>query len=107
MKKLIFVSVPMANRDDFDIVKDIDDAVNDYLHEHDGDGNEYMFVDNRTFVLPKYATLGVNPNRVPLLYLGHALEKMAACDDVIFAGDWEKARGCSVEKLAYDLYFND
>jgi len=105
--KIIFISVPMADRTDEDIQKDIEEAKERYAMSHEETGETYCYLDNRTFILPDYATRNLNPDLIPLAYLGHALETMAGCDDVIFAGDWRKARGCLVERLVYDLYFPD
>lgn len=33
----------------------------------------------------------------PLYFLSRALMRMAACDGVVFIGDWKAARGCRME----------
>lgn len=111
MKK-VFVSVPMSGKSFYEVQYLIDEAIQEYLMKdingdlslynearrntefiHNNDGFE-KYIDTRD---------AKNPN---LVYLGVALNRMANCDDVIFARGWENARGCQVEKLVYDLYFN-
>lgn len=66
---------------------------------------EIQFVDN--YHVPALTESRAQSSKIPnLVYLGWALQQMADCDDVIFSDNWETARGCQVEKLAYDLYFS-
>ena len=96
-KKRVFISLPMAGKSDEEILTDISDAKTLYLEEHPDEDVEFVdgFVMSETPKVP-------HPE---LTYLGHSIAKMCDCDDVIFYGDWRKARGCIVERLVYDLYF--
>lgn len=107
MARKVFVSVPMKDRTDEEIQKDINEAKERYLEEckRKGIDDWIIFLDDQNYSLPDYVTSTIEPDKIPLAYLGHSIEKMAACDDVIFAGDWQFARGCVVERLVYDLYF--
>ena len=97
--KQVFVSVPMAGRTDEDIFHDIQERVFEY------NGDAAAFLDN-LFVPDDVNWEAMDAKRPALVYLAWALRQMANCDDVIFADGWEEARGCRVEKLVYDLYFN-
>lgn len=109
MKK-VFVSVPMNGRTDCEINRDISDTIEEYcmkngLENYAKTRSETIFVHNNDYQMKNY----IDPSnaKIPnLVYLGVALNRMANCDDVIFARGWEDARGCQVEKLVYDLYFN-
>ena len=109
MKK-IFVSVPMAGRTDEEIDQAVKKTIDEYCMK-DGPENyvnirtNTKFINNNDYytrkrIDPRYAKIP------PLVYLGAAISRMANCDDCIFGEGWEKARGCRVEKMVYDLYFN-
>lgn len=113
MKK-VFVSVPLSGYSGSEIAYMVEEAEERYLLRHglEGYNNERM---NTEFICHAYSRSIPDDvderaikSKIPnLVYLGEALAKMANCDDVIFAKEWERARGCKVEKLAYDLYFNN
>ena len=96
----VFVSVPMSGRMRTDIINDIGSAVLDYTVRHPNESNEY--IDNLDCVIQN----GDCVKCPSLLYLSEAIKKMAYCDEVIFAGDWTKARGCIIESMVYQLYFS-
>ena len=103
MKK-IFVSVPMNGKSFEEINKLIHKTELEYLTNDNGI-EEIEFVHNNDGLVEKI--LDPNKAKIPnLIYLAIAMYRMANCDDVIFAKGWENARGCRVEKLIYDLYFN-
>lgn len=98
MAKRVFISVPMAGRTDSQIMEDIECGKDEYIDKHPYDDIE--FVDN-------YISMDAPSCKNPaLFYLGESIKKMAACEDVIFCGDWKKARGCLVERMVYDLYID-
>lgn len=98
MSKRVFISVPMAGRSDDEIKGDIQCRKDIYLEKHPYEGIE--FVDNYVF---DDAPTSKNP---ALFYLGESIKKMSTCDDVVFCGNWKKARGCLVERMVYDLYID-
>ena len=95
MKK-VFVSIPMAGRTESEIYADMEKAMTEYNEKNPGE--LILYVHNIDHYRPKIP---------PVAYLGNTIFKMANCDDVIFAGDWENARRCKVERLVYDLYFKN
>jgi len=112
MKK-VFVSVPMTGKSFYEVQHLIDEAIQEYLiKDIHGDLRLYdeakrntKFVHNNDGTIEKY--IDASNAKIPnLVYLGVAINRMANCDDVIFARGWENAKGCQVEKLVYDLYFN-
>ena len=109
MKK-IFVSVPMSGRTDKEIDQAVKRTIDDYCMK-DGPENYVNIRTNTKFINNNdyYTRKCIDPRHAkipPLVYLGVAISRMANCDDVIFGEGWEKARGCRVEKMIYDLYFN-
>lgn len=40
----------------------------------------------------------------PLYFLGASLELLATADVAVFAGEWESARGCLMERMACEQY---
>lgn len=52
--------------------------------------------------------LGLDPENPPRTWwLGQAIQEMAAADLFVFCPQWFSAKGCNVERKAYDLYFKD
>ena len=97
----IFVSIPMSGRTDEDQWRDVVDAASKYCEAHPEE--KAFFFDNREVTIEGQPCIH---GMEPLLYLAEALKTMAMCDDVIFGGNWKEARGCQVERLVYELYFN-
>lgn len=42
--------------------------------------------------------------KIPVAFLGKAIEKMAQCDAVYFCRGWENARGCEIEHDVAQTY---
>ena len=101
MAKNVFISVPLSGRTNMEIWEDLVQAASEYNELHPGE--EILYFDNNSCVTDKPHKDG----KKPLLYLAEALQTMALCDDVIFAGNWKEAKGCQVERLVYDLYFKE
>lgn len=102
MKK-VFVSVPMSGKTNEEINLLIHKTELEYLVNYDGK-EEIEFIHNNDGLVEK--VLDPSRAKIPnLVYMGVAIQRMANCDEVIFAEGWENARGCRVEKLIYDLYF--
>lgn len=111
MKK-VFVSVPMAGKSKIEIDYLFKEAIQEYLMK-DIHGDLRLYDEARRNTIFVHNNDGIEKHvdvrnaKIPnLVHLGVAINRMANCDDVIFAKGWENARGCQVEKLVYDLYFN-
>ncbi len=89
----IFVSQPMADRSDEDILKERE-AMFDIADRLTGKAVERI----ESFYP------GAPYGAKPLWFLGKALEKLSTADAVIFAPGWEKARGCIMEHEAAVRY---
>ena len=93
----VFISVPMSDKSEFEIRRDIDKVKQEVLYKH-WFGDEVEFVHNLlTPTEVELFDLLDKPVTKNLLYLGAAITKMASCHAVVFAPDWDKARGCIVE----------
>lgn len=105
MVKKVFLSLPFSGRTKAEVIEDMEEMKERYLNANRSEAERIQFV--TTYYCPKEiddkAKVSKHPN---LVYLGYALETMSQCDDVIFSERWQTARGCQVERLAYDLYFD-
>ncbi len=100
-KKLVFVSVPMANLDDAIIKRRIQITKAWYLKLTEQNVKDVVFYDNYHGCLGMHFPDLKNER---LGYLSRAILKLGECDEAIFAKDWESARGCKVEKMVCELY---
>lgn len=85
MKKL-FISQPMRNKSDEEILATRSDAIQS---AKDALGEEVEVIDSFFQNAPVEAK--------PLWFLGKSLELLATADIAYFAKDWEDARGCKIE----------
>lgn len=93
----VFISLPMSGRSDEEVKRDIE-MVEKIVGEKHWFGDEVEFVDNLlTQTELELFDLLDKPVTKNLLYLGTAITKMASCHAVVFAPDWDKARGCRIE----------
>lgn len=93
-KKVVFISLPMSGFSDEHVRANIEAAKTAYLAIEKLDITQVVFVDNMDT-----ERLG-SPNDLNyecVWHLGHALQKLAACDEAFFWFGWRDARGCQVE----------
>ena len=83
----VFLSLPMSGLSDETVKQTIERMEKNYKKEYPEDTN-VEFVTNYT--------VEDNPKPDPY-YLGQAISKMAYCDCIYFAKDFEKSRGCKAE----------
>lgn len=117
-KKSVFISLPMSGREDEEIQKDIADAKKQYLMETGLSENDVYFYNNldggktalrfERDLAEEHGANWIAPpeDKMSLWYLGIALNNLAYCDEAIFYGNWQGARGCLVEYDAcvrYDI----
>lgn len=88
MKK-IFISQPMADLTDEEILKRREEAVKKL--EKFMNGEEFIVIDSFFEKAPTYAK--------PLWFLGKSLELLSDADYVLFLDGWDKARGCRIENI--------
>lgn len=97
MSKNVFISVPMSGREREDIISEIHDIGALYFKEF---GYDVRFIDNADcdfFPCPAHIGKDAEVKCENIGYLSQALLKMAYCDEIIFADDFDTARGCRVE----------
>lgn len=99
-KKVVFVGVPMAGKDDAVIKQALQVTKKQYLKETGLKIKDVAFIDNYD-VDEKFDNSDGN---VSLKYLGRALKRLAIADEAIFGEGWHKARGCFIEMAACLLY---
>lgn len=116
--KSVFISLPMSGREDEEIRKDIADAKEQYLMESGLSKSDVYFYNNldggkialrfEKDLAEEHGANWIAPpeDKMSLWYLGIALNNLAYCDEAIFYGDWQEARGCCLEYDAcvrYDI----
>ena len=92
MKKL-FISQPMKNRTDEEILREREKAIKDAMEYL---GEDVEVIDSFFQDAPHEAK--------PLWFLGKSLELLSSADIAYFANGWEDARGCVVEHMCASLY---
>lgn len=104
-KKVVFISLPISGFSDEHVRANIEAAKTAYLTIEKLDITQVAFVDNLDAgCLGKPDDL----NQEGVWYLGHALQKLAACDEAFFWFGWIDARGCQVEHdvcIQYNIPF--
>lgn len=96
-KKKVFISQPMSGKRERDIMEDrvaiLEQLARFSIYEKDIDIiNTYIKDD------------APDDSNVRLWYLGKTIELLAQADLVVFAKNWEKARGCRVERECARIY---
>ena len=91
MKK-IFISQPMRNKTQEQIVNARNEAVATIREKYNDD------VTILESYKPEFKDLP------PIACLGESLKIMAEADAVVFIGDWTSARGCEIEHNVADKY---
>ena len=108
----VFISVPMSGRTDEEIEESIQSIETEYLDmifdkhpEWKNDWREHVkFVHNFKESGLFSEKLFSRSDHKELLFLATALWRMSTCDEIAFAYDWEKARGCQIEFAVWDKY---
>ena len=94
MKKL-FISQPMKDKADDEILKEREKAI--------ADARKYLGEDVE--VIDSFFK-GAPHDAKPLWFLGKSLELLSTADIAYFAKGWDSARGCKIEHdcaVAYDI----
>lgn len=92
MKKL-FISQPMNDKNDEDILWERQEALLQVVAEY---GEEVELIDSFFQNAPHEAR--------PLWFLGKSLELLARADIVYFVPGWEKTRGCRIQHECAEQY---
>ena len=97
MKKKVFISQPMSGKREKEIREDrvriLEQLSRFAIYEKDID------------IIDTYVTEEPpEDSNVRLWFLGKTIEKLAQADLVIFAEDWQKARGCRIEHECAQIY---
>lgn len=104
-KKVVFISLPMSGIPDENVRTHIELAKTAYLALTNLDITRVAFVDNMD---AERLESPDDLNQKCIWYLGHAIQKLAACDEAFFWFGWRKARGCQIEHdvcVRYDIPF--
>ena len=96
-KKKVFISQPMSGKREREIMEDRA-AILEHLAHFSIYEEDIEVIDTYIKAEPP------EDSNVRLWYLGNTIELLAQADLVIFAKDWEKARGCRVERECARIY---
>ena len=96
-KKKVFISLPMSGKREREIVDDKNVILEHLAH--------FSIYEDEIDIIDTYITdEPPEGSNVRLWYLGKTIELLAQADIVIFARDWEKARGCRIERECAKIY---
>lgn len=92
MKKL-FISQPMRNRTDEEILTERGNIVKEIKEKFHNEDIEII----DSFISTYPSAPSTDTKTIPLWYLGKSLMLLADADIIYFAKGWEKNRGCRIE----------
>ena len=96
-KKKVFISLPMSGKREKEIIEYKDQILDHLAH--------FAIYENEIDIINTYITdEPPEGSNVRLWFLGKTIELLAQADLVIFAKDWEKARGCRIERECAKIY---
>lgn len=94
-KLKVFISQPMRDRDKEEIIKERQE-IERYLN---------IRYNNNVEIIDSYKSDFVETDKVTLLKLiANCIEMMADADLVVFANNWQYARGCRIERRCAEEY---
>ena len=94
-KLKVFISQPMRDRDKEDIIKERQE-IERYLN---------IRYNNNVEIIDSYKSDFVETDKATLLKLiANCIEMMADADLVVFANNWQYARGCRIERNCAEEY---
>ena len=94
-KTIVFISVPMYNKDAAVIRRHLQIVKAWYLKNSWDDIKQVVFIDN--FDNGKVDERFEKSKNKRILYLGRAIKRIADADIVVFGHDWRKSIGCTIE----------
>lgn len=100
--RVVFISLPMSGYTDEIIKANIEHAKRAYLAITGFEASQVVFVNNMDAA--NLAHEEMSEKQLRIWYLGHAISKLAACDEAFFWGDWKHARGCVIEHEVCSMY---
>lgn len=96
-KKKVFISLPMSGKREREINECKQQILEHLAH--------FAIYEDEIDVIDTYITDDPpEGSNVRLWYLGKTIELLAQADIVVFAKDWEKARGCRIERKCAKIY---
>ena len=94
-KLKVFISQPMGDRDEEEIIKERKE-IEKYLN---------IRYNNNVEIIDSYKSDFVETDKTTLLKLiANCIELMADADLVVFANNWQYARGCRIERRCAEEY---
>lgn len=92
-KQKLFISLPMAGRDEKDILNDIQKISNKFKENYDIIDSYHQEEDPNG--VDRYSSVW---------YLGHSIQLMRTANLVVFSKNWPVARGCIIEHRICEYY---
>lgn len=100
--RVVFILVPMYGKTNEEIKDSIRRAKKAYLAITGKDISEIAFVDKMDTA--NLAHEEMDSKRLKVWYLGHAVSKLATCDEAFFWMGWKKSRDCVIERDICCMY---
>ena len=102
-KKLVFLSVPMKGKEDIMIKRELNVAKKGYLDKTGLKIEQVAFISN--YDNGKADDIFENAKRPAVCYLGRAIKRLAACDEMaVLMPGANNAKGCMIERMVCILY---
>ena len=92
-RQKIFISIPMAGRDEKDVLAELESIRNKFKENYDV--IDSYFQEDDPNGIDRYSGVW---------YLGHSIQLMRTANLVVFAKNWISARGCIIEHRVCELY---
>lgn len=95
----LFIAQPMTGKSD-DEINLIRGIVSRAYIDHLIETKEFTtveLIDQVNLPDPVSVPVGISDHEIRLRYLGRSIQLLATADVVIFAGDWQNAKGCNIE----------
>lgn len=95
----LFIAQPMTGKSD-DEINLIRGIVSRAYIDHLIETKEFTtveLIDQVNLPDPVSIPVGISDHEIRLRYLGRSIQLLATADIVIFAGDWQNAKGCNIE----------
>lgn len=102
----LFIAQPMTGKSD-DEINLIRGIVSRAYIDHLIETKEFTtveLIDQVNIPDPVSVPAGISDREIRLRYLGRSIQLLATADIVIFAGDWQNANGCNIEREICDRY---
>jgi hypothetical protein len=103
-KKKLFISQPFSGLTREEVMKKRQIAIDELRNIFSINASLYEFGSDDYQVINNYDHPTIPEDAGRLEHLGESIKQMSSADLVYFSGDWNKARGCMIERYICIIY---